>query len=167
MANITVRSDVEAKRATVMPTSAVGWEPFRMMRNFLRWDPFQEMAPLISRGEEGVFVPEFEVKETKDAYIFRGDVPGVKASDLDVNIAGNRLTISGKRDEDKEEKVDMYYACERGYGPFSRAFTLPEGVDTSALSADLRDGVLMVSLPKKADMQPKRIPIKTTTAKPH
>ena len=143
-------------------------QPFRMMRDLLRWDPFQEMAPLWPTTawplEERMttFTPAFEVKETKDAFLFKADVPGVKEQDLDISLTGNRLTISGKREEEKQEQTDTYYSYERSYGGFSRAFTLPEGTDGEHVNADLKAGVLTIAVPKTPNAQPKKISIKAT-----
>jgi HSP20 family protein len=167
MANITVRGEPQKQTQTQTQLAPSPFEPLRWMRTFFNWDPFQEMAPLL-QGQRMEFIPDFEIKETKDGYLFRADVPGVKQNDLDVSVSGNRLTISGKRESEHEEKTDTYYACERSYGSFSRSFTLPEGADTNAVSADLRDGVLNVSIHKKAEVQPKKIDIKSqATSKPH
>lgn len=112
------------------------------------------------------FYPSFEVKETEKAYVFKADVPGVKEGDLEVTVTGNRLTVSGKRESEKEEKTDTYYTCERSYGSFSRSFTLPEGTDVGAVTADLKDGVLTVALPKRPEVQPKKIPIGAEAPRP-
>ncbi len=165
MASILVRGEREPqKQPTVAPTTL---EPLRWMRSLLNWDPFQEMAPLMQQLRTE-FVPEFEIKETKDGYLFKADVPGVTQADLDVSLSGNRLTVSGMRESEKEEKGETYYACERSYGSFSRSFTMPEGADPNAVSADLKDGVLTISIHKKAEIQPKKIDIKSpATSKPH
>lgn len=165
MANVIVRAQPDQNQAALAPASM---EPFRLMRSLLGWDPFQAMAPTLQRHRME-FIPDFEIKETKDGYLFKADVPGVKVSDLDVSLSNNQLTISGKRESEKEETTDTYYACERSYGSFSRSFTMPEGADASAVSADLKDGVLAVSIKKKPASQPKKIDIKSqsSTAKPH
>jgi HSP20 family protein len=137
-----------------------GVDPFRMMRELLRWDPFAELAPLAAGGR-AAFVPTFEVKETKEGYAFRADLPGVRAEDLDIALTGNRLTVSGKREEEQRDEGERYYAYERSYGTFSRSFTLPEGVDAEHVQCDLKHGVLTLVLPKKPELQPKRIAIKT------
>ena len=134
------------------------WEPFRLMRDMLRWDPFQEMRPLLG-NETTAFLPAFEIKESKDSFVFKADVPGVKEQDIEVTTAGNRLTISGKRETEKEEKEDTYYACERSYGSFTRAFTLPEQADASHIKAELKNGELTIVVPKAAAAVAKRIPI--------
>ncbi|HEY8090391.1 MAG TPA: HSP20 family small heat-shock protein, partial [Polyangiaceae bacterium] len=92
-------------------------------------------------------------------------IPGVKESDLEVTMTGNRLAVSGKREAEKEEKTDTYYTCERSYGEFTRSFTLPEGVDASSVHADLNQGVLTLSIKKTPETQPKKIAIQTPAKK--
>ena len=132
-------------------------DPFEMMRDLMRWDPFAELGA--SRSETA-FAPSFEVKETKDAYLFKADLPGIKEEDLEISLTANRLTVSGKREEERREEEDRFYAYERNYGSFSRSFTLPEGVDVDHAEADLSSGVLTVSISKKPEVKPKRIEVK-------
>jgi HSP20 family protein len=82
------------------------WDPFRAMRELLRWEPFGEMAPTFRAFEGALFSPDFDVKETKEAFVFTADVPGVKEGDLDIRLTQNRLSISGKRESEKTEKGD-------------------------------------------------------------
>ena len=162
MANISVRKENETRPQAPATTD---WDPARWMRSFLTWDPFREMAPY-AVDERAGFMPAFEIKETKDGYLFRADVPGIKQEDLEINMTGNRLTVSGKRDAEKQEKTEKYYTYERSYGSFTRAFTLPDGIDANGIHADLRDGVLTLSVPKKPEMQPKKIAVKTPDTAP-
>jgi HSP20 family protein len=123
------------------------WHPWRTMRSLLSWDPFREMAPFPAFEDRAItFSPAFDVKETKAAYLFKADVPGIQDKDLEVTMTGNRLTVSGKRNEEKEETNDRYYTYERNYGSFSRSFTLPEGTDTEHLRASLDAGVLTITV---------------------
>ncbi|MGO9709347.1 MAG: Hsp20/alpha crystallin family protein [Polyangiaceae bacterium] len=161
MTNITVRNEPGKKLAT---TQSPTWDPFRVFRSMMQWDPFQEMAPLMAQ-ERLEFFPNFDVKETKDQYVFKADMPGVKASDIDVSLSGSRLTISGKRESEREDKGDTYYTCERTYGSFQRSFTLPEGTNTNAVSAELKDGVFVVNIGKLPEVQTKKIPIGTPNTK--
>lgn len=134
-------------------------DPFQTMREMMRWDPFRETA-LGSWLDAGTFSPAFEVKETKDGFLFKADVPGIEAKDIDVKLASNRLTISGKREAEKTEKGDTFYSYERSYGSFSRSFTLPDGANGDAVQADLKDGVLKIVVPKKPENQAKQVQIK-------
>lgn len=143
----------------------VEWDPFQAMRDMLRWDPFQEMAVLPDIATRiAAFNPAFEVKETKEGYVFKADVPGVAEKDLDITLQANRLTVTGKRESEETKKEDTYYAYERTYGSFTRSFTLPEGADAEHVKAELKEGVLTLQIPKTAEAQPKKITFKVGKA---
>ncbi len=166
MANVTIRKQNGDKPIAATPTEPT-WDPWRTMRSLLSWDPFREMAPVPVLEERAIaFSPAFDVKETKDAYLFKADVPGIQEKDLEVTMTGNRLTISGKRDEEKEEKSERYYTYERNYGSFTRSFTLPDGADIDKLRASLEQGVLTIDVPKKPEVQPKKIAVKSESQGP-
>lgn len=158
MANIAVQKTDGDKPAGV---PARVWEPFRSFRDLLSWDPFAEMTPARWAGEVA-FSPDFDVKETKDGFVFKADLPGVKESDLDVRLTQNRLTVSGKRESERTDKSDTFYTYERSFGSFTRAFTLPEGVDANKIKAELKEGVLTIELPKPPEMQPRKISVRST-----
>ena len=147
MANLTRKAD--------RPGASI--DPFRIVRDVMRWDPFGDFG--FGLGRE-VFAPSVEVRESKDAFIFSADLPGVKQDDLDVTVTGNRLTISGKRESEAADEGERYHAYERAYGTFSRSFTLPEGASLDELNAELNDGVLRISVPKKSEVQAKKVAIK-------
>jgi HSP20 family protein len=149
----------EGKPQALSPRAARGWDPFLSLRDFLRWDPFREMMPALPALEEMSFAPAFEVKETKDAIVFTADLPGVAENDIQVQLTDNRLSISGKRESEKTEQGDTYYTAERSYGSFTRSFTLPEGLDRDKLRAELKNGVLSVTAPKRPEAQPKKISV--------
>ena len=153
MANLIRRTEAPSETPTV-------WDPFRLMRDFINWDPFAEMAPSLIRAGESVFSPRFEVKETKNAYVFKADLPGLEEKDLEITVTGSRVTVSGKREAENRDEGETYYAYERSYGSFSRSFTLPEGADADHAQADLRNGVLTLSIPKLPEHQPKKISLK-------
>ena len=132
-----------------------------MMQELIGADPFSQLSRGMV-GESTSFLPSFEVKETKDSFIFKADLPGVKEDDLEISLSGNMLTISGQRQEEKKDEGDRYYAYERSYGSFTRSFTLPEGADAEHVQAELKDGVLTLVVPKKPEVQPKRIAVKAT-----
>jgi HSP20 family protein len=133
-------------------------EPFRLMREMLGWDPFREMSPLINTGAP-VFSPAFEVKETKESFVFKADLPGVQEKDLEVTLTGNRLNVAGKRESEKEQKEDTYYTYERTYGSFNRTFTLPEQIDGAHIKAELKAGELTIVVPKTPAAVAKKIPV--------
>jgi HSP20 family protein len=154
MANLIRRSEDQSAQ------TPAAWEPLQLMREFLGWDPFAEMMPSLSLRQEAVFSPRFEVKETKDGYVFHADLPGIADKDLDITLTGNRLTVSGKREAVQHQEGDRFYAYERTYGSFTRSFTLPEGANVDGADADLKNGVLTVSIPKRSEHQPRKITLK-------
>ncbi len=144
------------------------WNPLRVMRDWLRWDPFREMAPVFPgfpELERLEWNPSFDVTENKDAFVFKADLPGAKKDDIEISTTGNRLQISGKREAEKETKSETVYTYERQYGSFVRSFTLPEGADLEHAKSELKDGVLTLVVPKLPGAQAKKIPISTGSAR--
>jgi HSP20 family protein len=154
MANLVRR---ENREATQQNHNEYRWDPFRVVDALLRWDPYRGDNSLLSHG--GEFMPKFDVKESKNAYVLRADLPGVKDEDIDLSLNGNLLTVSGKRDDERREEGEQYYSVERSYGAFSRSFSLPDGIDAGAISADLKSGVLTVQIPKRPEAQPRKITV--------
>lgn len=144
--------------ASLEPLGAID----RLVRDFWRMDPFRGVGMLRSVTDtmEG-FQPTFDLKERKEDYVMRADVPGVREKELEISIHGNRLQISGSREAEKEEKTETIYTSERLHGSFMRIFTLPEDAVIDQIRADLKDGVLSVIIPKRAESQTKRVPIKS------
>lgn len=157
MSNVAVQKKDNGDAAAVARRD---WDPLRMMRDMLRWDPFREMAPVLSAELPG-YAPAFDVKETKESFVFKADLPGIKEQDVEVNITGNRLTIAGKREAEKEDKGETFYAYERSYGSFTRTFTLPDQTDAANIKAELKNGELTVVVPKTQAAVAKRIPVAT------
>jgi len=140
----------------------VRWSPFRELR---RWDPFREMERLTERMErlfeeffptvrreeerEYLWAPAVDVYENDKAYVVEVDLPGLKKEDVKVTLQDNVLTIQGERRLAREEKGVDYHRQERFYGKFLRSFTLPETVDADKVSAEFKDGVLRLTLPKR------------------
>jgi HSP20 family protein len=131
----------------------VGFDPFRIMDALLG-----DTLGGFDTGTRG-FAPTFEVKETKDAYVFKADLPGVPDKDVEIQMTGNVLTISGERRQENAQEGERYFAVERTYGRFTRSFSLPDGTDAENISADMKDGVLSVRVPKRPEVQPKKITI--------
>lgn len=135
-------------------------DPYRFVRELIGLDPYHEAVHTPRVGDTD-FMPSFEVKETKDQFIFKVDVPGVNEADINITLNGNRLTISGKREAEKQVPHETYYTYERTYGAFSRSFTLPDGIDANGIKAELTNGVLGVQVNKVIETQPKKITIQT------
>ena len=159
MANIIRRSE----GSMVPGGSSNVVDPFQMMREMLSIDPLRHLlgGGLFERLPMQQFIPQFEVRETNDGYVFKADLPGVRQEDLDITIAQNRLTVSGQREMEQRDEHDRYYAVERSYGSFQRTFTLPTDIDESRVDAELRDGVLSLKVPKSREHQPKKVQIKS------
>ncbi len=137
--------------------------PLRLMRDLMHWDPFSELAPMLGmQSSHGVFAA-FDVKETPDAYVFKADLPGFTEKDVEITAAGNRLTIAGVRRDEREEKGDTYYVAERRHGTFNRSFTLPQGVDVEHVNAELKQGVLTVTVPRVSAQMAKKISVKSSS----
>ena len=108
--------------------------------------------------------PKVDVKQSKDNYTLQMDLPGKTDKDVNIELDHNTLTISSAKEEKKEEKSDKksddkWIVRERSYSQFSRRFALPEDVASDKISATVKDGVLTVSMPRKALAQPKHIAI--------
>jgi HSP20 family protein len=135
------------------------WDPFERMRDLLSFDPLQAF-PRRWFGEEGMsFTPRFDAREDNDCYVIQADMPGIKESDVDISVTGNRLMISGQREEEKLDESKSYYTRERSFGSFSRAFTLPDSIDSDHIQASMNDGVLEVKIPQSTESQPKKNPL--------
>lgn len=134
-------------------------EPFRVMRDLLRWDPFRDSAWPYEAAP--VFTPAFDVKETPSAYVFKADLPGIKLEDLDIQVLGNRLTLTGRRDSEAREDQESWHLFERSFGSFSRSFTLPEDINAGQVEARLELGVLTLTVAKSPAAQPQKIRIQS------
>lgn len=134
----------------------------------VRWDPFEEMNRLHDHFFSGrglakqAFQVAVDIREEDDAFFVDAEVPGVGADDVQIDVEKNVLTIRGERKTEKEQSEGTYRRVERQYGSFTRSFTLPETVDADKISADLKDGVLALRLPKKEAPSPRSISVKTS-----
>ena len=94
------------------------------------------------------WIPHVDIKETDDSFVVHVDVPGVNASDIDITLDRNLLTISGKRSTETKDDSEGYRRRERISGSFVRQFTLPQSADAEQISAKATNGVLDVTIPK-------------------
>ena len=129
-------------------------DPFAMARDLLSWDPF------FGDRRVSAFSPAFEVKETTDAFIVKADLPGVLESDLDISLHNSVLTVSGSRQAEERKEGEGYALYERQFGSFSRSFSLPDMADGERIDAKLENGVLTLSIAKKAEAKPRKIALK-------
>ena len=103
--------------------------------------------------------PSVDIRELEDQYTITVDLPGVALDDIDVTVEKNVLSISGERKTRESQEEQGYVRFERHDGAFSRQFTLPDNVDSEGVSASSNNGVLVVSIPKAAQAQPRKISI--------
>ena len=105
--------------------------------------------------------PAIDVIDKKDEIVLRADLPGLDRKDIDIDIRDGMLVLRGERKEEREEREDAYYACERWAGSFMRSIPLPRGIDTEKIDAKFRNGVLEIHLPKSGEAVSRRVEIKT------
>ena len=133
--------------------------------NIVRWTPFRELEGIEARlnrmvgerplrgfeGEDLAFAswtPAVDVQETEKEYVIKADLPEVKKEDVTVEFDDGVLIVEGERKLEREEKGKTFHKVERGYGKFVRRFALPTEVDGTKISAEFKEGVLNVHLPK-------------------
>jgi HSP20 family protein len=114
-------------------------------------------------GAHGVqaFAPRTAVAETDNEYEVEVDLPGIKPEDLQVEMRGNELWLTGERKQEKEEKGKNYHRIEQEYGRFERVIPLAAPVSENQIKAHYQNGVLKVTVPKSEAVRPKRVPIST------
>jgi len=117
--------------------------------------PAWRRLPLEERG----WVPSIDVFEKEDKYVVKAELPGMKEEDIDVSVVGDTLTIKGERKAESEVKEEDYHCCERSYGSFFRSISLPSKVDAENIAASYEGGILEISLPKAAEVKPKKIAV--------
>jgi HSP20 family protein len=150
------------------------WDPVSRAR----WNPFKERDELESRlatvlaareatangGKEALTVtqwsPLVDITEDEKEYLIKAELPDMKKEDVRLRVEHDVLTISGERKFEKEEKGRKYHRIERAYGSFVRSFSLSEDADGNNVTANFKDGVLQVHLPKSVKAKQKTVEIK-------
>ena len=153
-------------------TTNLATRPSRIQTPTLVRDPFglirDEMDDLFTRilaGSQdgwfsGNFAPSCDLTEADNAFEVRMDIPGMEPKDIDVQVHGNLVTISGERKEEKEEKGKTFRRVERRSGKFSRSVTLPCAINEDEVAAEYAKGVLTLKLPKCEAAKGKKVNIK-------
>jgi HSP20 family protein len=134
---------------------------------FSRWDPFRDLLTLQNELSNvgrlmntPSWTPPVDLYETASAFVLEAELPGLTRDQIDIHVEEHLVVIRGHRNSGSaasQASCEEYHRVERGHGHFSRAFTLPAAVDIQAVHADLRDGILTVTLPKVAPPAPRRI----------
>ena len=141
------------------------------MAKLARWEPFREMDDIRTGFDrllerispslygEGMWMPAVDIKDTGENLVVKAEVPGFDKKDINISLTGDTITISGKMQEEKEEKKAQYLYRERVSGSFTRSFTLPVPVDREKVKATCKDGVLEIILPKAEEAKTKEIKV--------
>jgi HSP20 family protein len=135
-------------------------EPYRGLAHLQR--RLHHFAQQEAAGQEQSpqrFAPAVDIYEDEQSYTLKLDVAGIDEKDIDIKLENSTLSISGERKFEAEEKTENYRRVERRYGRFGRAFTLPQTLDSEAVTAVYDKGVLKIRLVKKAEAKPKQIKI--------
>ena len=135
------------------------WNPFRDMDDFFRVQPHRGLGRHFPH--EGLlsadWTPSVDITESDQEFLIKVELPEVKKEDIKVDLDKGVLTITGeRRSEHKDEKE---HRLERYYGSFARSFTLPDNVNEAGISAENRDGMLYLHLPKTEHETPKKIQV--------
>ncbi len=132
--------------------------------SFTRWDPLRDLFALQERIERMAdagaagWTPPVDLYETTDRYVLIAELPGLTRDDIDIQVQDGTVTLQGRR-RSAAVPCEQYHRVERGHGAFRRRFSVPVPIDTRGVSADLKEGILTVTLPKSAEAMPRRIEV--------
>ena len=126
-----------------------------LVRNFFDGDTDVEGSNGVNR-----FTPQANLVENETQFEVSFDLPGVNADDVNVEVKDDELSIVGERKSETEDETKRYHRVERRYGTFRRTMTLPSQVDSTRITAEYKDGVLRVVLPKSEKVKPTKIEVK-------
>ena len=135
---------------------------------FTRWDPLRDLLALHEQIGQLVgtdapgWTPPVDLYETAAAFVLTAELPGLTRDQIEIHAEENRITIRGARPTGpagKDVPCEQFHRVERGHGRFSRAFSLPDAIDVDGVSADLRDGMLTVTIPKAAGRSARRVDV--------
>lgn len=113
-----------------------------------------------ARPQAASWTPLADVSETAHAYVLKLDVPSVKIEDVKVTVRDGVLSVKGERAMEKSTDNETRHLQERSYGSFSRNFSLPKNADAENVAADYQQGTLTITVPKRAELQPKEITVR-------
>jgi HSP20 family protein len=150
-----------------MARDLVKWEPFWEVSRLRRemdhlWEDFFGPGPRAMRPWTEEWLPAVDVAETSDKVTVKAEVPGMDPKEIDLSLVGDLLTIKGEKKSEREEQKESYHMVERSYGSFSRALRLPAAVDADKIEARYDKGVLTITCPKKEEVKPRAITVKTS-----
>jgi HSP20 family protein len=145
----------------------------RGLRSWFSRDPFlslrEELDSMLARMSAefdggsltGGILPSLDMSEADAALEIRMDVPGFKPDEIDIQVTENTISVSGQRQEEKKDDRKSYHRVERRRGSFARTVALPCGVNADKAEASIKDGVLMISIPKSESARIRKVKVKT------
>ena len=136
------------------------WEPFRGSHDTQLNRLFNDFFGRASQEQNlTTWAPSVDIYEGEHELVVKADLPDIKPEELDIRVENNILTIRGERKFEKKVDEKNYLRVERSYGSFARSFSLANTVNTEAIKADYKDGVLTLSIPKREEAKPKQIKV--------
>jgi HSP20 family protein len=147
----------------------VKWRPMRDIFNFQ-----DEMSRVFDRffdrslveDEENIsfskWYPQVDISENIDSFMVLAELPGLSKDEVHITFTDGLLKIEGERKREKEDKDTNFHRVERVYGKFCRTFQLPKQIKNDKVSADFKDGILKIDLPKADEVKPKEIEVKAS-----
>ena len=138
------------------PNTLAPWSAFRDME-----DGFNRLLGELTRDfSGGDLTPALDIRETDEAFVVEAEMPGLTKDDITVSVREDVVTLKGVRSESREEEgEDHYHHVERRCGTIQRSFRIPGGFDADKIDAKYENGVLILTLPKRAEEQPKQISV--------
>ena len=122
----------------------------------VRWDPFRDFG----FSAPNTWMPPVDIFQTGDhELVLKAELPDMSREDIDITVENFVLTVKGEKKMSNEIKEEQYHHVERGYGTFSRSFSLPQTVDSNRVAAEYKNGVLTVRLPLREEAKPRTIKV--------
>ena len=139
----------------------VRWQPFRSLARTNARDLLDEVFSNVFEpaSKDSTWYPRVDVRDDGESINLYAELPGMKQDDFKVTYENNVLTLSGERKAEERKDENCYYCVERQYGRFARSFKMPAEVDGEKITADYKDGVLHLNLPKQEAKKPREIKI--------
>jgi HSP20 family protein len=134
---------------------------------FTRWDPLrdllalhEQLGHLVGTDAPG-WTPPVDLYETANEFVLTAELPGLSRDQIEIHVEESRIVIRGARGTQSAREIpcEQYHRVERGHGRFSRGFSLPEPIEVDAVTADLKQGILTVTIPKSRDRAARRIDV--------
>jgi len=127
----------------------------RLFEEFFNDFPFNSSSPSTRES----WSPAVDILEKEGDLVLRAELPGMTEKQIELKLEGNTLTLKGERKLENEEKKNNYHRVESYYGSFMRAFRLPDTVDMEKISAEYKNGVLVITMPQKPEVKPREIQV--------